>query len=500
MKKTQRFLWIPLTLCIMFSLASCALSKTETEIHLSDDTVTVNSKTITQDDTQAVSLVAKTETHKDVPSELTELENRVVTIRKGGTYRVSGTASDIQLSVQAGSEDSVTVILDGVDITCRTAPAIWVASAKETDTVGQAGVTLTLAKDSHNTVNGSHTAKQSDDDVKYDGAVSSAVSLAIDGEGSLDVIADNEGIEVKNKHLTINGGTIHIDSCDDPINASEDGVAHITINDGWIFCSSARGKEGDGIDSNGYITINGGTVIALANPNSMDSGLDSDCGTVINGGTVVGAGNMYDPLENDGNQLFMFLEFADPTDDTVCITDQNGTAIFAYDFPYSYSYISLSSPQLTENTYRVFLGGELVGTQTDGLYSEITSYSGGTAMYHGGIANTPPDAERPDAMQEPPNGMERPAGMQEPPGGMDRPDGMQDPPGGMERPDDTQKPPGGMERPEGMQEPSDGMGEPPHGGHRPGGMESDVETPTADFVLTHERTGFTHVTSQISES
>ena len=50
----------------------------------------------------------------------------------------------------------------------------------------------------------------------------------------------------------------------------------------------------------------------------MDSGLDSEMGTVINGGTVVGAGNMFDELDEESQQSYMFLQFTESTDDLIC--------------------------------------------------------------------------------------------------------------------------------------------------------------------------------------
>lgn len=186
-------------------------------------------------------------------------------------------------------------------------------------------------------------------------------------------------------HMTINGGSYIVQAADDPINISEDGVGVLTINDGYVFTSvkNVAGGEGDGIDSNGYIEINGGTVIALAHPSSADSGIDSDMGSRINGGIVVGAGNMYDPIEEDSEQLFMMLEFSENTDDLLVVTDQNDCPIFAYDFPYSYRYIAFSTSMLEEDIYRVYLGGEIEGEQTDGLYTSITSYTPGQRMQHG---------------------------------------------------------------------------------------------------------------------
>ena len=63
----------------------------------------------------------------------------VVTIREAGTYRVSGTLTAGQLAVDLGDgakrdpEAVVTLVLDGVDITCTVAPAVIFYNVYECD-------------------------------------------------------------------------------------------------------------------------------------------------------------------------------------------------------------------------------------------------------------------------------------------------------------------------------------------------------------------------------
>lgn len=485
-----------------------AFAAETTEISLSDDRILVNGAEITEKETETVYLDHKTEVHSDVPEEWKDLQNRVVTITDAGTYVFSGTATDVQIAVAADADDAVRVVLNGVDITCCTAAAIQVYTAADPGVEGEYGVTIELAENSENVVNGSHTKKTEEDDVKHDAAISSNVSLGFEGTGSLKVNGDNEGIEVKFGHLTFNGGNIVIDAHDDPVNASEDGVAVITVNDGYIYSSvtSDPQYEGDGMDSNGYIRINGGTVINLGHPYSMDGGIDSDCGSFLNGGVVVGAGNMYDPIDMGSEQLYMMLQFAESTDDLLVVTDEKDRPVFAYDFPYSYTYIAFSTPELQEGKYHVYLGGEIEGTEKDGLYTEITSYSGGTRLHHGGtMENKGRGGMRADGMERPEGEM----GQMRP----DRAEGMQGQFGEMPEDFETmirrefekrgeKLPEGfseGMERgempqmPEGMA-PQGGMG----GG--PGGFSPSSDVITEDFLLTEETRTFSNVSSVVNNT
>lgn len=489
-----------------------AFAAAETTITLSDETILVNGSAITEDAAKAVYLAHKNETHKDVPAELADLQNRVVTIADAGTYRISGTATDLQIAVAAEENDEVRVVLDGMEVTCRTAAAIQVYTGADPKTEGKYGVVIELAEGSENIVNGSHTKKLNDNDIKHDGAISSNISLGFEGTGALTVNGDNEGIEVKYGHLTFNGGNITINAHDDPINASEDGIAVVTINDGYIFCSvtSDPQYEGDGLDSNGYIKINGGTAINLAHPYSMDSGIDSDMGSFINGGVVVGAGNMYDPIEEESDQLYMMLQFAESTDDLLVVTDAEDNPVFAYDFPYHYTYIVFSTPDLKEGIYHVYLGGEIEGTEKDGMYTEITSYTGGTKLHHGGtmadngMFRPMMDGQAPDG-QMPPDG-ERPAGNPAD-NGMGAPFRSGE---GGEMPADfaemirAEFEKRGEEMPEGFIEAlergemPEGM-EPPMGGG-PREMQSSSDTITENFFLSRNTKTFSNVSSEINQT
>ena len=124
----KKLLALALTLCMLI-VPSAFAAEAETVIVLSDDQITVNGSVITEDTSAAVYLARIIETHEDVPEALKDVENRVVTITDGGVYRFSGTAADLQIAVKAAADDEVRLILDNVDVTCRTASAIAVYSA-----------------------------------------------------------------------------------------------------------------------------------------------------------------------------------------------------------------------------------------------------------------------------------------------------------------------------------------------------------------------------------
>ena len=143
----------------------------------------------------------------------------VVTIRSAGTYRLSGTLSQGQIAIDLGddAEDDpdavVTLILDGVDVTCTVAPALIFYNVYE---CGSSDETA--------------------------------------GDGVLNITGDNEGLDTE-LHLTINGGVINIDAANDGINTNEDNVSVTTINGGTVV---ALGNMFDAISSDSeqnYLTL-----------------------------------------------------------------------------------------------------------------------------------------------------------------------------------------------------------------------------------------------------
>ena len=295
-------------------------------------------------------------------------KEKLVIISEAGTYIVSGSLKG-QLAIDLSETDStqiVTLVLKGVNINCTVAPGLIFYNVYEIDDTeyedsgseisystalglnfDNAGAKIIIADDSTNTVTGSHVAKcykyTVDGDTitvtttkraKYDGAFYSKMSMVIKGEtngnGILNIIADNEGLDTE-KHLLIQSGNINIASQDDGINTNEEGGSVTLIKGGTLTINSGLGSEGDGIDSNGYLIINNGTVISAAKPES-DSGMDADLGVVINGGTVVGVGSTMDGASTTSKQPTMNLKFSSQIakSSTLVVKNSSGTTLLTF--------------------------------------------------------------------------------------------------------------------------------------------------------------------------
>jgi hypothetical protein len=382
-----------------------AANSNTTYISLSDSNITVDGNNISNNSSEDIYLTQTMDNggSSDDAIKANIAITNIININNSGTYEFTGKLSDGQISINSNKVNGdVTIILNNVDITCENAPAIFVYNV-ETDS-STCNITIKTAKGSTNTISGGkikqsvegwsdqseilyYVDKGYDDDnkyyerYKYDGAISSDISLTFEGEGDLTVNSlAKEGIETK-RDITINSGNYVINSLDDGINACTDNESIITINGGTILVNvESTAEEGDGIDSNGYIYINGGTVYAFASETSQDNGLDSDSGTYINGGTVVATGNMGDAVSDDSKQSFMQMQFNNKVEKNtlITITDENKNPIVAFKSDRAYQILTISTPDFTDGEQYVYEGGSIEGTSENGLYTKITSYTQGT--------------------------------------------------------------------------------------------------------------------------
>ena len=488
------------------SLSGCGAQEQETtrqtfpdatSIVLSDDGVTVDGEAASNDGTAAVytahDIVYYEDGHDFTYGEGTASDahtaeeaeaHTVVHITQPGTYALSGTLSAGQIAVDLGEdaeedpEAVVTLILNGVDITCTVAPAVIFYSVYECGSddedaataavdTSAAGANVLIADGTINHVTGSYVARIYDPDSvvlsedgtevtdsdklhKYDGAFYSRMSMNVDGgeagTGVLNITADNEGLDTE-LHLTINGGTINITSGNDGINTNEDNVSVTTINGGSVNIQvTGETGEGDGIDSNGYLVINGGAVNVAACSSSGDAGIDASAGITINGGTVLASGNMYDPIDG-GDQTYVVFSFASRQTGGQTYTLQNadGETVGAWTPANDFTCLVVSSPDLTAGDYTLWQGdAQLAGSASDS--------AGGPGGMGGG---RPMDGGEPpadfDPQQAPADG-ERPR----------RPEGEAPENAGGEAPADLpERPADGETAPDGA--------EPPAGGHGSGG-------------------------------
>ena len=212
-----------------------------------------------------------------------------VRITAAGVYVLSGTAADVTVYVEAGKEDKVQLVLDGVSITNRDFPAIYVKSADK--------VFVTTSADSTVSVTG---AFASDGDTKTDGVIFSKSDLTLNGTGMLTISSTKNGV-VSKDDLKVTGGTYAITAASKALEAKDS----IRVADGTLDLTAgmdALHAENSDDDEKGYIYIGGGTLTLRAGDDAIhaNSAVQIDDGTLtitasegieatyiqLNGGTI----------------------------------------------------------------------------------------------------------------------------------------------------------------------------------------------------------------------
>lgn len=174
-----------------------------------------------------------------------------ITITSAGVYSIKGKSSDGKIIIEAGDDDEVTLLLDGLDLTCGNNSAIECRNARK--------LILSAANDSVNSVADKSEYTLDDGADEPDAAVYSKCDLIINGSGTLNVTGNyKDGIKCKDG-LRICDCTINVTSADGGIKGRD----YIIIGSGTITVNAG----GDGIkttnsddSSLGYINITNGNI------------------------------------------------------------------------------------------------------------------------------------------------------------------------------------------------------------------------------------------------
>ena len=297
-------------------------------------------------------------------------ENGKVTIRKAGTYLLSGTLEEGQLLVDAEEGAEIILVFDGFKISNSTdAPLLFESGSS---------ITLVLKDGSKNAVTDLRSSAE-----ENKAAIYTKSDLTISGNGTLDVTGTAEDAIHSKTNVTVQGGTINLKAGDDAIHAdetltildgkvtvleSEEGLeglvvdiqgGDITVNasDDGLNASDGSGSDkapgqategaeirisggvltvkagGDGIDSNGDLIISGGTVVVDGPSDGGNAPIDYDGKGVISGGTVFVSGDsgMFQSLNDSGstqNSIVYYLSETQAAGTKVAVADSKGNVIY----------------------------------------------------------------------------------------------------------------------------------------------------------------------------
>ena len=190
-----------------------------------------------------------------------QIEDGVVTIKAAGVYVLSGTLTDGTIVVDAGDDDKVQLVLDGVSIMAADYAAIYAKNADK--------VFVTLAEGAGNSLTVSGDYVQTDDN-NVDAVIFAKCDLTLNGTGSL-TVKDNTGHGIVSKDdLVVTGGTYTIYSQDHCLNGKDSvRIADGTFN---LSCDEDGIHAGNDDQQDGYVYIEGGDINISVGDDAIHAG------------------------------------------------------------------------------------------------------------------------------------------------------------------------------------------------------------------------------------
>ena len=224
----------------------------------------------TYDESEAVKITLSGKTAACNSSNV-QIEDGVVTIKAAGVYVLSGTFTDGIIVVDAGDDDKVQLVLDGVSITAVDYAAIYAKNADK--------VFVTLAEGAENSLTVSGDYVQTDDN-NVDAVIFAKCDLTLNGTGSL-TVKDTTGHGIVSKDdLVVTGGTYTIDSQDHCLNGKDSvRIADGTFN---LSCDEDGIHAGNDDQQDGYVYIEGGDI----NISVGDDAIHAEGILIITGGDI----------------------------------------------------------------------------------------------------------------------------------------------------------------------------------------------------------------------
>ena len=198
---------------------------------------------------------------------LTVSDGETLTITEAGVYILSGSAENACVVVDAGDDDKVQLVLDGLSITNAHTPCILAENADK--------VFLTSAEGSENSL--AVSGKFTDDN---DAVIFSRDDLVLNGLGTVTVSSTADGIRTSDD-LKLTGGAWVVTASDTALKAHDS----IAASDGvYVLTAGSDGlhAEDNDDDATGSIAIEGGSFTIKAG----DDGVHATTTATVNGGSL----------------------------------------------------------------------------------------------------------------------------------------------------------------------------------------------------------------------
>lgn len=196
-----------------------------------------------------------------------------VTITQAGTYVLSGVLDNGQILVNAGKEDLVHLVLNGVTLSNAEGPVIYGLQSGK--------IVVTLAEGSINVLQDGSVYTLAEGEDEPDATLFSKDDLTLNGSGTLTVTGNAAHGIVSKDALIIAGGTLSVTAVADGIKGKD----AVTVKTGTLTVQAGE----DGIQASndteadkGWIILDGGTISVTAG----DDGIHAETALTVNGGLI----------------------------------------------------------------------------------------------------------------------------------------------------------------------------------------------------------------------
>ena len=267
MKNLHKFISIALTIILIGCIfTSCKKSSESTQEETSAQSVTIADVSVDAPDVENAVKIVFSGSSAQIDGSGAKADKGTVTVTSGGTYALSGTASDGRVIVNAPDEE-VTLVLCGVNITSSESSAIYVYKSKSTTVYVYEGTENTLT-DAKTYAYADSYSSQADEEP--DACVYSKSDLVISGKGKLTVNANyKNGITGKDT-LTIENADITLTAANNGINGKD----YLAVGNSVITvkCSGDALRSTNDTDTSlGYITLNASTLNLTAGEDGIQA-------------------------------------------------------------------------------------------------------------------------------------------------------------------------------------------------------------------------------------
>ena len=269
-------------------------------------------------------------------------------IKHGGTYYLNGTLQKQTLLID--TEETVELIFDNVTFLSKDEPCILNKQKNE--------LTLYLKENTSNMMK----TEDSENIILSNG------NVIIDGSGKLTIETNQTGMTLNSSNLTILNGEILIEAKN---GCKVDG--NLTMNQGFLRVIASN----TGLNITQELVLNDGTI--YSNGGSIEKTNGIYASIIVNGGTLLSLGMDHTILQENSNQPILTYTLEEIAEDEIVSIQKINQELLSFQAKSAFHTIIVSTPEIEDGIYSLYIGGNHFGTSKYGIYSKEL-YIGGTKI------------------------------------------------------------------------------------------------------------------------